>query len=106
MSWKISAKFARRELRGGITGFRILLACLTLGVAAITAVSTIKIAIETGLTEQGATLRGGQAEAEFTYRFATAEERDWLVGNALAISEVTDFGPWRMCRGPTDPNKR
>ena len=91
MSWKISAKFARRELRGGITGFRILLACLTLGVAAITAVSTIKIAIETGLTEQGATLLGGQAEAEFTYRFATAEERDWLVGNALAISEVTDF---------------
>lgn len=105
MSWKISAKFARRELRGGITGFRILLACLTLGVAAITAVSTIKIAIETGLTEQGATLLGGDAEAKFTYRFATAEERAWLAGNALAISEVTDFRSMAHVKGPDGPEQ-
>ena len=35
MSLKIAARFARRELRGGLRGFRIFLACLTLGVAAI-----------------------------------------------------------------------
>ena len=103
MNWQIAATFAWRELRGGITGFRILLACLTLGVAAITAVSTIKLAIETGLTEQGATLLGGDAEADFTYRFATAKERAWLAGNALAISEVTDFRSMAHVHGPDGP---
>ena len=103
MNWQIAATFAWRELRGGITGFRILLACLTLGVAAITAVSTIKLAIETGLTEQGATLLGGDAEADFTYRFATAKERAWLAGNALAISEVTDFRSMAHVQGPEGP---
>ena len=103
MNWQIAATFAWRELRGGITGFRILLACLTLGVAAITAVSTIKLAIETGLTEQGATLLGGDAEADFTYRFATAKERAWLAGNALAISEVTDFRSMAHVQGPDGP---
>ena len=35
MSLATAAKFARRELRGGLRGFRIFLACLALGVAAI-----------------------------------------------------------------------
>ena len=34
IAWTI----ARRELRGGLKGFRIFLACLTLGVAAIATV--------------------------------------------------------------------
>ena len=34
MSWRLAARLARRELRGGIHGFRIFLACLALGVAA------------------------------------------------------------------------
>ena len=36
--WPIAARFARRELRAGVHGFRIFLACIALGVAAISAV--------------------------------------------------------------------
>jgi putative ABC transport system permease protein len=91
MSLKTAAKFARRELRGGIKGFRIFLACLTLGVAAIAGVGSVKSAIQAGLSDQGAVLLGGDAEAQFTYRFATDEERAWLESRSTALSEVTDF---------------
>jgi putative ABC transport system permease protein len=60
---RISAKLAWRELRGGLGGFRILIACLALGVAAIAAVGSVKSGIEAGLKAVGATLLGGDAEA-------------------------------------------
>lgn len=34
----LAARLARRELRGGLAGFRIFFACLVLGVAAIAGV--------------------------------------------------------------------
>jgi putative ABC transport system permease protein len=103
LSWQVSAAFAQRELRGGVIGFRILLACLTLGVAAIAAVGTIKTAIESGLTDQGAVLLGGQAEVNFTYRFATSDERAWLEKQSQAVSEVTDLRSMAMVQGPDGP---
>ena len=91
MKLRISAKLAWRELRGGLGGFRILIACLALGVAAIAAVGSVKTGIEAGLKAEGATLLGGDAEAEFTYRFASKNERTWLENISLKISEVADF---------------
>ena len=41
-------RLARRELRGGVRGLRIVLACLALGVAAIAAVGTLRASIEAG----------------------------------------------------------
>ncbi|ETX29919.1 ABC transporter permease [Roseivivax isoporae] len=91
MSLATAATFARRELRGGLKGFRIFLACLALGVAAIAGVGSVRSAIQTGLEDQGAVLLGGDAQAQFTYRFATEEERAWLESISTEISEVTDF---------------
>ncbi len=91
MSLRLSAKFAARELRGGLHGFRIFLACLALGVAAIAAVGSVRASIEAGLKQEGAALLGGDAEMEFTYRFATQEERGWMSENALRVSEIVDF---------------
>ena len=87
----LAARFARRELRGGLAGFRIFLACLALGVAAIAAVGTVRAAIQAGLDEQGAAILGGDAEVEFTYRFARDEERAWLESLADRVSETVDF---------------
>ena len=84
-------RIATRELRGGLAGFRIFLACLALGVAAIAAVASVREAIQAGLTREASALLGGDAEARFTYRFASAEERAWLDANAAAVSEVVDF---------------
>jgi len=91
MSLPVAARIARRELRGGLSGFRVFLACLALGVAAIAAVGSVRESIEQGLAQEGATLLGGDAEIELTYRFASAQERDWMAQKATAVSEVVDF---------------
>lgn len=91
MTLRIASRFALRELRGGLRGFRVFLACLALGVAAIAAVGTVRAGIEAGLTRDGAALLGGDAEVEFTYRFARAEELAFLNGIADRISETVDF---------------
>lgn len=91
MSLRIASRFAARELRGGLRGFRIFLACLTLGVAAIAAIGTVRASIEAGLTREGAALLGGDAELDFTYRFADPEERAWMEAVSDAVSEIADF---------------
>lgn len=87
LAWSI----ARRELRGGLSGFRVFLACLALGVAAIAAVGMVRAAIQAGLTEQGAVLLGGDAQVEFTYRAATPAERAYLDGISDRLSEIAEF---------------
>ena len=87
----VAWRLARRELRGGLAGFRVFLACLMLGVAAISAVGLVRAAIERGLQDQGAVLLGGDAQMEFTYRFATPEERAWMAERASRVAEVVDF---------------
>ncbi|WP_170333492.1 ABC transporter permease [Ruegeria arenilitoris] len=91
MSLRLSGRLARRELRGGVRGFRVFLACLALGVAAIAAIGSVRSAIQTGLTQQGAALLGGDAQLEFTYRFASDDERAWMQQAATDLSEVVDF---------------
>lgn len=91
MSLALAARLARRELRGGLRGFRVFLACLALGVAAIAAVGMVRSAIGAGLRAQGAVLLGGDAQMEFTYRFATESEREFMAGIADRVSEVVDF---------------
>ncbi len=91
MSLRLAATFARRELRGGLRGFRVFLACLALGVAAIAAVGTVRAGITAGLTEKGAELLGGDAEARFTYRFATPQERAFFEDISDNIAEAVDF---------------
>lgn len=91
MSLATASRIARRELRGGLSGFRIFLACLILGVAAIAAVGSVRASIHAGLEREGATILGGDAELELTYRFATEAERAWMDQTATEISELVDF---------------
>jgi putative ABC transport system permease protein len=91
MSFANASKIARRELRGGLRGFRVFLACLALGVAAIAAVGSVRQSIERGLEEQGAVILGGDAEIALTYRFASEAEREWMQSVAEEVSEIVDF---------------
>ena len=91
MTWlRQAATIARRELRGGLGGFRIFLACLALGVAAIAAVGSVRVSITDGLEREGRTILGGDAEVEFGYRRATADERAYLE-TLGTVSEAIDF---------------
>ncbi len=86
-AWRI----AMRELRGGLSGFWIFLLCLALGVGGIAAVGSVRAAFQDALSRESATLLGGDANLEFTYRFATAEERAWMDEYGTQTSEIVDF---------------
>jgi putative ABC transport system permease protein len=91
MSLALAARFAKRELRGGLRGFRIFIACLALGVTARAAVGTVRAAIQAGLEREGSALLGGDAEVRFAYRYADTDERAWLETIAEQVSETVDF---------------
>ncbi|MBI5162539.1 MAG: ABC transporter permease, partial [Magnetospirillum sp.] len=71
----LAVAYARRELRGGIKGFRILVACLALGVAAIAAAGSLKAAFNRALDEDGRAMLGGDLELRQSYQPFTAEQR-------------------------------
>ena len=79
-----------RELRGGLAGFRVFLACLILGVGGIAVVGSVTAALERGLGAQGREVLGGDVSVAFSYRFAGAEERAWLAARG-AVSEIVDL---------------
>ncbi|MBK1635560.1 ABC transporter permease [Rhodovulum adriaticum] len=91
MTLPVAARIARRELRGGLRGFYVFLACLALGVAAIAAVGSVRESITAGLQREGAVLLGGNAEMSFTYRYAEDAERAWMARTAETVSEIVDF---------------
>ncbi|BBK40789.1 glycosyl transferase family 1 [Allostella vacuolata] len=59
---------ARRELRTGIAGFRLFVACLALGVAAIAAVGSFAAAVVAGLDADARRLLGGDIEIRLIHR--------------------------------------
>jgi putative ABC transport system permease protein len=67
-------RFAARELRSGVKGFRIFLACLALGVAAIAAASSTAEAFRRGLATEAQQILGGDlAVSASQRRFLPAE---------------------------------
>jgi putative ABC transport system permease protein len=69
------ARLAVREFRGGLRGFRIFLACLALGVAAIAAAGSVADAFKAGLASQAREIVGGDLSATVAQRSFTPAER-------------------------------
>jgi putative ABC transport system permease protein len=85
--FSLAFQFARRDLRGGIKGLRLLIACLVLGVAAIAGVGSLSSAILASLSAQGQSLLGGDVEIRTTHRQLMPDERA-AASNYGKISEV------------------
>jgi putative ABC transport system permease protein len=71
----LALRFALRELRSGVAGFRIFLACLALGVAAIAAAGSTAEAFRQGLASQARDIMGGDVSFTVEQRRFTPEER-------------------------------
>ncbi len=84
----LALRLARRELRGGLHGFRIFLACLLLGVAAIAGVGSVSEAVLAGLRAEGRNLLGGDLDLRLAHRQTTPEEFAWISERA-EVSVVT-----------------
>ncbi|WP_281300655.1 MULTISPECIES: FtsX-like permease family protein [unclassified Iodidimonas] len=67
-----------RELREGLSGFRIFLACLILGIAAIAGVGSLSAALLAGMADQGRVLLAGDAEIRSQHQDFTAEQQEWI----------------------------
>lgn len=74
----LALRFARREMRGGFSGFFIFLACIMLGVAAIGGVNSVARAISHSVESQGQELLGADLRFEIDQREASDAERAWL----------------------------
>jgi putative ABC transport system permease protein len=72
---RLAWRLARRELRSGVRGFRIFLACLALGVAAIAAAGGVAEAFRAGLASQAREILGGDIAATVQERRFTPAER-------------------------------
>jgi putative ABC transport system permease protein len=80
-------RLAARELRGGIAGFRVFLACLVLGVAAIAAIGSLTASVTAGLRTDARVLLGGDVSLRLPLRPANEAERGYL-GDSGAVSSV------------------
>ena len=74
----LALRLARREMRSGLGGFRLFIACLALGVAAIAAILSFSRAIEEGLRADAREILGGDVAISLLYREATAEQMAFL----------------------------
>jgi putative ABC transport system permease protein len=78
---------ALRELRAGLSGFYIFMACVALGVAVIATVSTLSDALRSGFETQGAVILGGDVTFARMHARATDAERGWMEARGR-VSEV------------------
>lgn len=86
-TFSLATRFAFRELRGGLKGFYIFIACIALGVAAIAGVTSVSRALTEGISQEGQSILGGDLSFRLIHRQADADEQDFL--NSLGtISEI------------------
>jgi putative ABC transport system permease protein len=79
MRW-VPLRLALRELRGGVRGFGVFIACIALGVTAIAGVGSFAQGLVDGLAREGRAILGGDLSFSLIQREATPEERAFLNG--------------------------
>ena len=72
-------RYALRELRGGLNGFMIFIACLVLGVAVIASVGSITSAISDSLDREGRSILGGDLQIRFFQKEGPESLKDWAI---------------------------
>jgi putative ABC transport system permease protein len=83
----LSLRLALRDLRSGLAGLHILIACLVLGVTAIAAIGSLSEAVSRGLDREGQPLLGGDIEIAVVQRELPESDRRSLERFGL-LSEV------------------
>lgn len=78
ISWRELSRMAMRELRSGISGFYIFIACVALGVMVITAVGALSDALRAGFDKQGEAILGGDVTFARMHTRAEGADRAWL----------------------------
>ena len=94
----LAGRFAARELRSGIKGFRIFLTCLALGVAAIAAASSTAEAFRQGLAAQAREILGGDIAVSVEQRGFSPTEQAAFAGLGRVVYSA---GARAMAQAPS-----
>ena len=98
-SFSLALRFALREMRGGLSGFYIFLACIALGVAAIGGVNSVARSVSTGIASEGQSILGGDVSFALNQREVTAEERAFIEKQGRMAESATMRSMARMPDG-------
>ncbi|MGB8896769.1 MAG: FtsX-like permease family protein [Pseudolabrys sp.] len=82
-------RFALRELRGGLRGFYVFIACIALGSMAIAGVGSLAASLANGLAREGRVILGGDLAFTLIQREAAPNEREFLQGHGQVSSAAT-----------------
>ena len=86
----LSLRYALRELRGGLRGFYVFIACIALGVMTISGVGSVAASLGDGLAREGRTLLGGDVAFSLFQREAKPEEVA-LLRSRGAVSSIASL---------------
>ena len=70
--------YALREMRGGLSGFYVFVACIALGAMSIAGVGSLAASLNDGLAREGRVILGGDLSFSLIQREAKPEERAFL----------------------------
>jgi putative ABC transport system permease protein len=86
----LTTRLMARTARHGFSGFRLFLACLALGVAAIASVGGVAEGLLRGLEREGRNLVGADLEARLTHRQMSAAEAGFFyaLGHVSLVAEM------------------
>src|SRR5438067_1232018 len=92
---------ALRQLRGGLGGFYVFIACIALGVMAIAGVGSVAASLGEGLAREGRTLLGGDVAFSLIQREAKPDEVAFLrsrgeVSVAASLRAMARHGDGRL----------
>lgn len=99
VSFFLPLRFALREMRGGLRGFYVFVACIALGVMAIAGVGSFSQSLTGGLVREGRTILGGDVAFSLIQREASKRERAFL-GTRGSVSLAATMRA--MARAPGD----
>ena len=85
----LSLRLALRELRGGLRGFAVFIACIALGVMAIAGIGSISESLTGGLAREGRSILGGDISFSLIQREASEQERRFLADRGMLSTAAT-----------------
>jgi putative ABC transport system permease protein len=92
-------RFAWRELRGGMRGFAVFIACIALGVLAIAGVGSVAASLADGVANAGQLILGGDLSFALIQREASGDERAFLDSHGTVSVAATTRAMARTADG-------
>ncbi|WP_108660719.1 ABC transporter permease [Acuticoccus kandeliae] len=85
----LALRFALREMRGGLRGFYVFIACIALGTGTIAAVNSLASGFAASISGEGQSILGGDLSISLIHRQANAGELAFLKDRAKVSTVAT-----------------